>query len=91
MHEREYILGRTHQGTLLPLSLFGRRNHIYITGKSGTGKSSLLFNLAHTDLIQGGGFLFIDPHGDTAQKHADSTPPYRRSDVTGVSDFCLVL
>ena len=81
MDECQYILGKTHQGGLLPLSLSERRNHIYITGKSGTGKSSLLFNLALTDLTQGGGFLFIDPHGDTAQKLADSTPPYRRSDV----------
>ncbi len=81
MDECQYILGKTHQGGLLPLSLSERRNHIYITGKSGTGKSSLLFNLAHTDLTQGGGFLFIDPHGDTAQKLADSAPPHRRSDV----------
>lgn len=81
MHERAYNLGLTQHGSLLPLSLAERRNHIYITGKSGTGKSSLLFNLAHSDLVAGAGFLFIDPHGDTAIKLADSAPPYRRSDV----------
>jgi Mrp family chromosome partitioning ATPase len=48
------------------------RNHIYITGKSGTGKSSLLFNLAETELTAGGGFLFIDPRGDAAHKLADA-------------------
>ena len=81
MHERAYNLGLTQHGSLLPLPLSERRNHIYITGKSGTGKSSLLFNLAHADLVAGAGFLFIDPHGDTAMKLADSAPPYRRSDV----------
>ena len=81
MHERQYNLGITQHGTDLPLSIAERRNHIYITGKSGTGKSSLLFNLAHADLVAGGGFLFVDPHGDTAQKLADSAPPYRRADV----------
>lgn len=81
MHERGYNLGLTQHGSLLPLSLAERRNHIYITGKSGTGKSSLLFNLAQADLVAGAGFLFIDPHGDTAMKLADSAPPYRRSDV----------
>jgi type IV secretory pathway TraG/TraD family ATPase VirD4 len=81
MHERAYNLGLTQRGSLLSLSLAERRNHIYITGKSGTGKSSLLFNLAHADLVAGAGFLFIDPHGDTAMRLADSAPPYRRSDV----------
>jgi ABC-type ATPase involved in cell division len=44
------------------------RDHIYITGKSGIGKSSLLFNLAETELIAGGGFLFIVLRDDTARK-----------------------
>ena len=81
MDKRDYILGMTQRDTPLMLPAAELRNHIYITGKSGTGKSSLLFNLAYTDLVAGGGFLFIDPHGDTALKLADSTPPDRRADV----------
>ena len=81
MDKRDTILGLTQLGSPLVLPLSERRNHIYITGKSGTGKSTLLFNLAHSDLEAGGGFLFIDPHGDTAKKLADSTPPSRRHDV----------
>ena len=81
MQQRHSILGITQHGSDFVLPLAERRNHIYITGKSGTGKSSLLFNLANSDLEAGGGFLFIDPHGDTAQKLADSTPPSRRADV----------
>ena len=81
MDKRDIILGLTQHGSPLVLPLAERRNHIYITGKSGTGKSSLLFTLANSDLEAGGGFLFIDPHGDTAKKLADSTPPHRRHDV----------
>lgn len=81
MNGQQYILGITKHGFPLRLSRAEARNHIYITGKSGTGKSSLLFNLAETELIAGGGFLFIDPHGDTARKLADAVPPFRRADV----------
>ena len=81
MDDRQYILGNTQHGSPLCLSRVQARNHIYITGKSGTGKSSLLFNLAEAELLEGGGLLFIDPHGDTAQKLADAVPPFRRADV----------
>ena len=81
MDKRDTILGLTQHGSPLVLPLSERRNHIYITGKSGTGKSTLLFNLANSDLEAGGGFLFIDPHGDTSKKLADSTPSSRRHDV----------
>jgi type IV secretory pathway TraG/TraD family ATPase VirD4 len=81
MNGQQYILGMTKHGFPLWLSRAEARNHIYITGKSGTGKSSLLFNLAESELIAGGGFLFIDPHGDTARKLADAVPPFRRADV----------
>jgi type IV secretory pathway TraG/TraD family ATPase VirD4 len=81
MNGQQYILGLTKHGFPLRLSRAEARNHIYITGKSGTGKSSLLFNLAESELIAGGGFLFIDPHGDTARKLADAVPPFRRADV----------
>lgn len=81
MNGQQYILGITKHGFPLRLSRAEARNHIYITGKSGTGKSSLLFNLAENELIAGGGFLFIDPHGDTARRLADAVPPFRRADV----------
>lgn len=81
MDQRHIILGIAGQGTELSISEPERRNHIYITGKSGTGKSSLLFNLAHADMAAGAGFLFLDPHGDTAMRLADSAPLWRRHDV----------
>jgi type IV secretory pathway TraG/TraD family ATPase VirD4 len=81
MSDPQFILGMTQRGHPLLLSRVQARNHIYITGKSGTGKSSLLFNLAEAEMCSGGGLLFIDPHGDTAQKLADAVPPFRRADV----------
>ncbi len=41
--------------------------HCYIVGQTGTGKSTLLANMALQDAAQGTGFCLIDPHGDLAQ------------------------
>ena len=45
-----------------------RRAHMYIVGKSGTGKSTLLENLMQQDLEHGHGFVLIDPHGDLVKE-----------------------
>ena len=44
-----------------------RLQHIYLIGQSGTGKSTLLANLALQDAEQGNGFCLVDPHGDLAE------------------------
>jgi type IV secretory pathway VirB4 component len=38
--------------------------HVYIIGKTGTGKSTLIETMALQDLERGSGFAVIDPHGD---------------------------
>jgi len=43
-----------------------RERHVYIVGKSGSGKSTFLFNLAMSDISRGEGVAIIDPHGDLA-------------------------
>lgn len=48
-----------------------RRRHMYAVGQTGTGKSTFLENLAIQDMINGEGFAFIDPHGDTAENLAN--------------------
>ncbi len=58
-----------------------RRRHVYIIGKTGTGKSTLLFNMMLQDLAQGHGFALLDPHGDLAHAVADSTPTWRTNTV----------
>lgn len=63
------------------LSVPDRRRHTYIVGQTGTGKSTILENLAVQDMLSGGGFAFIDPHGDTAEKLLTMVPKNRAEDV----------
>src|SRR6185437_10907524 len=59
------------------LSRGERERHVYIVGKSGSGKSTTLFNLAMYDIADGEGVAVIDPHGDLAEAVADCIPPDR--------------
>lgn len=63
------------------LSLEDRQRHMYVVGQTGTGKSTFLENLALQDMLSGGGFCFIDPHGDTAEKLLAMVPKERTEDV----------
>jgi type IV secretory pathway TraG/TraD family ATPase VirD4 len=77
------ILGTDYVSTNEPLRLStdALRRHLYIVGKSGTGKSVLLDNLI-TDLIENGsGCCLIDPHGDLAEAVASRVPQKRINDV----------
>ena len=58
-----------------------RRRHVYVIGKTGMGKTTLLENLIVSDINQGHGCCYIDPHGDTAEKLIDFIPPHRINDV----------
>lgn len=58
-----------------------RRKHLYIIGKSGTGKSTLLINMAISDMKNGEGLAFIDPHGDPSSTLLDFVPSHRLNDV----------
>ena len=59
-----------------------RRQHIYIIGKTGVGKSTLLENMMLQDLQQAGrGFALIDPHGGLAERLLDAVPDHRLNDV----------
>jgi hypothetical protein len=63
------------------LSLGDRQRHMYVVGQTGTGKSTFLENLALQDMLSGGGFAFVDPHGDTAEKLLAMVPRERTEDV----------
>ncbi len=54
-----------------------RRNHVYVIGKSGTGKSTLLLAMMASDLRRGRGFGLLDPHGDLAVAIAGAARPER--------------
>lgn len=58
-----------------------RRRHMYIVGKTGMGKTTLLENMIISDIIHGEGCCYIDPHGDTAEKILDFIPASRINDV----------
>lgn len=63
------------------LSRADRRQHTYVVGKTGTGKSTLLRNMILADIEAGEGVGLIDPHGDLAQEILDHIPPRRVRDV----------
>jgi len=58
-----------------------RRAHLYILGKTGTGKSTLLEALMLDDMRKGCGFALLDPHGDLVNKIKSRVPRSRQSDV----------
>lgn len=58
-----------------------RRRHSYLIGKSGTGKSVTLTNMAIQDIQNGEGVCVIDPNGDLIQDILDRIPPERAEDV----------
>lgn len=58
-----------------------RRGHMYIVGKTGTGKSTLIENMAISDIKSGNGLAIIDPHGDLTEDILDYVPKRRIEDV----------
>jgi len=58
-----------------------RRQHVYILGKSGTGKSSLMFNMIFQNIENGDGVCMVDPHGENVEHVLASIPPHRVKDV----------
>jgi len=63
------------------LSAEQRTRHTHIIGASGTGKSTLLFNLIRQDIENGEGIAVLDPHGDLIDKILGIIPPKRIDDV----------
>jgi len=63
------------------IKLDDRRKHVYIIGKTGMGKTTLLANMAAQDIQDGFGMAFIDPHGEQAEELLDYVPKERVKDV----------
>lgn len=78
------ILGRCsfrNQNTEFGIKLDDRRRHIYVMGKTGTGKTTLIQNMIIDDILAGKGVGLIDPHGDFAKEIIYHIPEERIDDV----------
>ena len=66
-----------------------RTRHMYVIGKTGMGKTTLLQNMAVQDIQHGNGMAFIDPHGEVADDLLDYIPQNRVEDVMYFAPFDL--
>lgn len=69
------------QGKRFGIRREDRRLHMYVIGRTGMGKTSLLLNMALNDIRSGEGVCFIDPHGDAVQLLRDAIPFTRLNDT----------
>ena len=81
MEPEPISIATTASGAGVAFSREERERHVYIVGKSGSGKSTFLFNLAMGDISRGEGVAVIDPHGDLALDILDAIPRSRINDV----------
>lgn len=63
------------------LDVAARRQHVYVIGQTGAGKSTMLRNLVLQDIEAGRGVALIDPHGDLASEILEHIPSWRTDDV----------
>ncbi len=78
------FLGRSiFRGTERPVYISDedRQRHMYMIGRTGTGKTTLLKTMMLQDIMAGKGIAFIDPHGDAAEELLTLIPPHRAEDV----------
>jgi hypothetical protein len=78
-----YLGSSTYRGTKrgVFISDQDRQRHMYIIGKTGTGKTELLKSMIVQDMKAGKGLCFIDPHGDAIESLLQLVPPERADDV----------
>ncbi len=58
-----------------------RRQHMYVIGKTGTGKTSLIHNMIVQDIANGEGLCVVDPHGELVENILEKIPEERMEDV----------
>jgi len=84
-----YFAATDARGKMRPFGIKAkdRSRHMYVIGKTGMGKSTLLENMAIQDLQNDEGMAFIDPHGSTAEKLLSYVPEHRIKDVVYFAPF----
>lgn len=64
-----------------------RRKHVYVIGKTGAGKTTLIANMAIDDIRKGRGVGIVDPHGDLSETILEYIPKRRINDVVYLEPF----
>ena len=84
-----YFAATDSRGKRIPFGLKAkdRQRHMYVIGKTGMGKSTLLENMAIQDIQNGEGLAFIDPHGSAVETLLNYIPPERVNDVVYFAPF----
>ncbi len=73
--------------TIFGIKTEDRRKHVYLIGKTGAGKSTLIANMAIDDIRKDRGIGIIDPHGDLSETILDYIPKRRINDVVYLEPF----
>jgi hypothetical protein len=84
-----YFAATDSRGKRIPFGLKSkdRQRHMYVIGKTGMGKSTLLENMAIQDIQNGEGLAFIDPHGSAVETLLNYIPKERVNDVVYFAPF----
>jgi CxxC-x17-CxxC domain-containing protein len=69
------------QNRLFGIKRRDRRQHVYVIGKTGTGKTTLLHNMMIQDIANGEGMCVVDPHGELVESLLTKIPAERINDV----------
>lgn len=92
---KEFVTFAGNANGAVGIALPDRRYHMYLIGRTGTGKSTMLANMIIQDMAAGRGLVLIDPHGDLAQQVLAFVPPMRKKDLVyfdpGDSEFPIGL
>lgn len=88
--EKITILGKTNfrgEHKMFGVRAIDRQRHLYMIGKTGMGKSTVLENMIYSDIMNGSGVGIIDPHGDLADAVLSFIPSNRINDVILIEPF----
>ena len=85
-HVAGHLVGNSRQPVLIDPE--ERFRHLYVSGQTGTGKSTLLLNLALQDIEAGAGVAVLDPHGDLVEALLGRIPGERADDVVVSAHAC---
>ena len=88
----DVIFGKNnHGGTTTDIGLTEeeRETHMYIIGRTGSGKTTMMFSMAKHDIEQGRGMAFLDPHGDVTDDLISIIPKTRINDLVFINPIDL--